>query len=259
MTIEETLRGLTALQNAAQDFARSENRRIAAAVVAELSSKPPIGTFSETAARHLWDEYCWSIQEGPFDDDISIDHVSFGSLQSGYDDTVAAYIQSHIDALPNHTQVLLSALAIEEDDDYDGRMQVGNLWNDGMVKQVLELLISQASRRQLDLIGPDRGDVIGYEISGSGVVWTALSDRREATELISPHVNEMIDKNGDLSDPAADLVAAFMTAASETVVDNFLADFFDIFENDIRDMLLKDDVLPALEEIRDQLLERLDE
>ena len=54
--------------------------------------------------------------------------------------------------------------------------------------------------------------MIGYEIEGSGTVWSALSDRGEAMDLVAAHVDEMIDPDGDLSKLAAEMVEAFIAA-----------------------------------------------
>jgi hypothetical protein len=56
---------LARLQSAILDFARAEIVRIAQEVIDNLRSRPAAGTFDEVKARHLWDEYCWALQEGP--------------------------------------------------------------------------------------------------------------------------------------------------------------------------------------------------
>lgn len=256
-TIEVNDDGFLRLQSAVTDFARAEATRIVQAVIADLRDRPAQGMFGEVAARHMWDEYSWSLQEGPFDDDMGWDDVSLGSMSGAFDEMVRAVIEAEIEKLPHHAQVFLSAKAIEDDLDME-EDALGSSWMDGMVSLIVESVNSEASGRNLDLIGPERGDVIGYEIDGSGTVWSVLSDRSEAMDIVQSHVDELIDPNGDLSALAAEMVDAYIAAAREEADGTTLSEFFDNFENQIRDMLTERDVFPALEDMRAGLLERLD-
>jgi hypothetical protein len=256
--VEVSRDGLSRLQSAAQAFARAEVARISGAVIDNLRAQPANDTFGDVAARHLWDEYCWSLQEGPFDDDLGWDDVRLGSLSGAYEDVVRASIQTEVAKLPKHALVLLSAQAFEEDDDSDEEENFGSIWIDGIVSLVLDEVNSRASRRALDLIGPHRGDVIGYEVEGSEMVWSVLSDRGEAMDLIASHGDALIDLAGDLSDLADEMVEAFMAAAAEDDEDEVFSIFLERFEDDVRALVLEKDVMPSLEEIRDGLLERLD-
>ncbi|QXI66094.1 hypothetical protein CP157_03886 (plasmid) [Paracoccus marcusii] len=253
---EVSLDGLMWLQTAANDFAIAEAKRIVRAVIEDMRGRPVQGIFSEVAARHMWDEYCWSLQEGPFEDDMGWDDVRLGSLSSAFDGMLRAVIEAEIETLPHHAQVFLSAKAIEGDLDMDEN-SLGSIWLDGMVALILEGVDSEASGRNLDLIGPDRGDVIGYEIEGSGTVWSVLSDRGEAMDLVQSHVDAMIDLNGDLSELAAEMVDAYISASREEADGTTVSEFFDDFEDQIREILTDRDVLPALEDMRTGLLKRL--
>jgi hypothetical protein len=254
--------GLAWLQSAAADFARAEIARVVQAVIDDLRSRPAIGTFDDVAARHLWDEYCWALQEGPFDEDMVLGNVSLGSLSSAFGETVRGSILTEVEKLPRHAQVFLSALAFEEEGDSDKEDAFGSVCVEKIVNLILEDVNHRASRRNLDLIGPDRDDVIRYEIDGSGMAWSLLSDRDEALDLIVGHTNAMIDPDGDLSKLADEMVDAFMVAAKEeadTAGGAVFVDFLEHFDNSVRSLVRENDVLPSLEDMRAALLDRLDE
>lgn len=257
-TIEVDREGFVRLQSATTDFARAEITRIVVAAIDDLRSRPANGSFGDVAARHLWDEYCWSLQEGPFDDDIGWDDVNFGSFSDAFDDLLRAVIHSEVEKLPKHTQIFLSTRAYEADVDCDEEEFLGSIWMDGIVSLVLDEVNSRASRRTLDLIGPDRRDVIGYEVDGSSMVWSVLSDRGEATDLLSIHCDALIDPEGDLSDLADEMVEAFMAAAAEDDQGEVFSVFLERFEDDVRTLVRDKDVLPSLEDMRAGLLDRLD-
>lgn len=255
--VEVSRDGLSRLQSAAEAFARAEVARIAGAVIDDLRSQSANDTFGDVAARHLWDEYCWSLQEGPFDDDMGWDDLRLGSLSGAFEDVVHASVQAEVEKLPRHALVFLSAQAFEEDHDSDEE-SLGGIWIEGIVSLVLDEVNSRASRRTLDLIGPHRGDVIGYEVEGSGMVWSILSDRGEAMDLIASHCDALIDPEGGLSDLADEMVEAFMAAAAEDDEGEVFSVFLERFEDDIRALVRDKDVLPSLENMRAGLLDRLE-
>ena len=254
---EVSLDGLVRLQSAAHDFASSEARRIVRAVIEDMRGRPAEGMFGDVAARHMWDEYCWSLQEGPFDDDMSWDDVQLASLSGAFDEMVRAVIEAEIEKLPSYAQVFLTAKAIEDDLDREDDVLAG-IWVDGIVALINAAVDSEASSRNLDLIGPDRGDLIGYVAEGYGAVWSVLSDRGEAMDLLQPYVYALIDPDGDLSEVATEMVDAYVNALKKEANGPALAELLDRFENAVREMLKEGDVLPALEDMRSGLLERLD-
>src|SRR5262249_14044828 len=126
---------------------------------------------------------------------------------------------------------------------------------------ILEEVKRQASRRNLDLIGPDRNEVISYEIGGSGMVWSLLRDRDEGMDLIAGYTDKMIDPDGDLSKIADEMADSFINAVKEQAEEaegTVFAEFFERFEKDIRSLVREKEVLPTLEDMRGALLERLD-
>jgi hypothetical protein len=243
------------LVSTALDFAQVENARIVQVVIEDLRSRSAHGIFGDVAARHLWDEYCWALQEGPFDDEMGWDNIRLGSLSSAFEDVVSGSILTEVEKLPEHLKVFLSALAFKEDDDRDEDDSGGGIWVDGIVGLVFDEVNRRASRPNLDLIGPDRSDVIAYEIEGSGMVWSILSDKGIACELMAGYTNEMIDPDGDLSELADEMMEAFMEAATES---EMLSSLLDHFEDDVRKMVREGDVLPSLEDMRESLLASLD-
>jgi hypothetical protein len=255
--VEVSRDGLSHLQSAAEAFARTEVTRIGGVVIDDLRSLSANDTFGDVAARHLWDEYCWSLQEGPFDDDMFLDDACLGSLSGAFEDVVRASIQTKVEKLPRHALVFLSAQAFEEEDS-DEDESLGGIWIDGIVSLVLNEVNTCASRRNLDLIGPHRGDAICYEVEGSGMVWSVLSDRGEAMDLIASHCDALIDPEDDLSDLADEMVEAFMAAAAEDDEGEVLSVFLERFEDDVRALVRDKDVLPCLEDMRAGLLDWLD-
>ena len=257
-TTEVSLEGLARLQSAASDFARAEIARITQTVITDLQSRPAIGIFGEVAARHMWDEYCWNLQEGSFDDTEYVGGFSLGSVSGNWDDTVRAFVQSEVEKLPRYAQTFLSAHAFEGDIDSDEDEAVGSIWVDGIVDIVMEAVNQRASQRNLDLIGPHRGDLIGYEVEGSGLVWSVLSDRGEEMDLIAGHTDALIDPDSDLSELADEMVEAFMAAAAEDDEGAVFSIFLEHFEDQVRSLVSESDVVPSLEDIRAALLDRLD-
>jgi len=255
--VEISFDGLTTLQSAISDFARSELARTAQGVIDALRSRPAEGTFGEVESRHLWDEYCWALQEGPFDVDMGWDDLRLDSLSGAFDDLMQASIMYAVERLPHYAKVFLSALAFEEDDDSDENESLGCIWVDGVANLILGQVNGRAGQRHLDLLGPHRGDVIGYQISGSGMVWSVLSDRGEARDLIAGHVASMIHPNGDLSELANAMVEAFIAAAAQDA-EGATADLLRYCDNQMRSLVLENDVLPSLRAMRVVLLARLD-
>lgn len=93
---------LDAIRTAAIHWAKPEVEHAARAVIADLTKRPALGAFGDIAARHLWDEYCWNHQEGPFGDDLGWDGVSLGSIAAAFEDLVLTAAMAELDGLPHH-------------------------------------------------------------------------------------------------------------------------------------------------------------
>lgn len=249
--------GSARLRAAAEDFSRVEILRLVEAVLEDLRTRPANGTFDEVAARHFWDEYCWALQEGPFDNDIGWDDVQLGSLSDAFDDLARAVTQAEVEKLPGHALVFLTVHAIAEDATGEEWSDFGAIWVDGIVAIILDRVKDCAASRNLDLIGPHRGDVIGYEIEGSGMVWTVLSETGEMNGIIINHTDAFIDPAAVLSEVADEMVSAFILALAENEDRAVLSQFLECFTDQVRRMVLELDVLPSLEEARTSLVDRL--
>jgi hypothetical protein len=255
--VEISIDGLSRLQSAARDFARAEIERIERVVIEELRSRPAVGLFDEVHARHSWDEYCWALQQGPFDDTIILADMGLGSISGAFDSFLNAFILAEVEKLPKHALTFLSALAVEEDVDSDEKECLGCIWTDGIVKLVTEAVNEHGSRRKLDLIGPDRAHVIGYEIDGAGFVWAVLGCTL-ATSLVSGQVDAMIDLDADISDLAEEMIETFLAQVRQEEEGGIFVEFLDYFEEQFRSIIIECDVLPCLREMRQNLLEALD-
>lgn len=252
--------GLESLKAAAFDLAKPEVMRIASAVVSDFKDRSAVGTFGDVSPRHLWDDYCWNLQEGPFDIDLEWDDVSLESPSSAFEDLVSVAVLAELEKLPRHMQVFLSVLAFDSEFDFSDSDEVpslGAIWLDGIAKLVVDKVNEHASRRSLDLIGPYRADCI-QSASGHGVVWSLLEDRGDAWEIATDHIDDLIDPDSDLEPLASALLDGFMAAAKEDTNDSMVVEFFEQFETEIRNLLLVDDVMANLLGMRKELVRNLD-
>lgn len=257
-TAEPNRDGLARLESATRDFARVEVARIGQTVIGELRSRPAFGMFDDVGARHMWDEYCWTLQEGPFDDDMDFGGLRLGSISGNWDEMVRAIAMKEVKKLPEHTLIFLSAASLQQERGDDEELSLGTIWLDGIVETVMQKVSEYASQRNLDLIGPNRDDVICSEIEGAGLVWSALLERGEAENFVSGRTDKLIDPDADLSELAEEMVEAFLAISQEEAEGDVIAEFLERFGGNVRQMLLEKDVLPSLREMRLALIERLD-
>jgi hypothetical protein len=248
------------LKSAALDLAKPVVARIADAVVSDFKDRAAVGTFGDLSARHLWDEYSWNRQEGPFDIDMGWDDVSLCSPSSAFEDLVLVVALAELEKQPKHMQVFLSVLAFESNFDFsdsDEGASLGTIWLDGIAKLVVDQVNERASQRSLDLIGPYRGDCI-QSASGDGVVWSLLEDRGDAWDITTDHIDDLIDPDSDLEPLASALLDGFIAAAKEDTGDTMVVEFFEQYEQEIRNLLMVDDVMRNLLGMRAELVKQLD-
>lgn len=252
--IEVSGDGLSQLQSAVRDFARAEINRIVHVLIVELRSRLPEGIFEDIHARHFWDEYCWAVQEETCDEPTMIGAINYGSIFDGFASFLHAFILAEVEKLPEHRQIFMSALAFEDDVNIDEDKSLGCIWIDGIVKLVVKAVNQHAAQRNLLLIGPDRAEAISLEIQGTGFVWSVL-DSSVAMNLIQNYVDTITDAHADLSPLADEVVEAYLMDARYDEDGGVTSRLIEHFEKNIRSMIIEKDVLPALENMRRNLLE----
>jgi hypothetical protein len=167
--------------------------------------------------------------------------INFGSFSGAFEGAVRGIIQAEIDRLPHYMQVFLTVNAVGSSVE-NVEEALGGTWMEGTIDLIIQEVNARACSRNLGLIGPQRTDMIAYELDGSGIVWSALSHRDEASEIIRSNFDYMLNLSDDLSAIGDELVNAYLDAAKEKADDLILADFFENFEisiSEINEMLLK--------------------
>ena len=255
---EIDLSGLVRLQSAVSDYAKIEVSRLTDVLVAKLKARPVIGLFGDVAARHLWDEYRWNLQEGPFDDVSYIDGLSTGSTSGNLDDLIEALLREVVENLPPYAQIFLTshARAYAEDEFDDALEAIGSISIDIIVDLMVDEIRQQGCVGNLNLIGPDRADTIVYELVPLGMVWSTLADRNEASEIISEFTDEILDPDGDLSQLVEEMVEAFFTSAGQDESDVLFA-LLAYHEDELRTLAVAG-ALSSLEEARADLHAQID-
>lgn len=230
--------------------AATEMEKLVQATISALRGMNAIDMFGDVAARHLWDEYCWQLQHGPYDDN----YFGFGSISGNFEEVLNAVIADAIDALPQHTLLFLSIYTRNDLDEENDSDSVGGISRDNITFAVLERVNEAASRRNLDFIGPDRVYVVPMEISLDGLAGEALSEAGEHSDFLSEHVDEMLAGGAsNISDISHELLERYVELIREDEDGALLTALFDRFENDIRALVLEKDIRPAVEDAIGQL------
>jgi hypothetical protein len=252
------------LPTAARTFVHAELRRLADAVIDRLRDEPATGIFCDVAARHLWDEFCWALQEGPFDLELGTEDprgglsYSFGTISDAADDTVSGYVLVEAEKLSLPLLELLTAYALDQDDSTAFFGGPGGVWIDGVVKLAMNEIEERAAARRLDLIGPDHAEAICYEVEGHGVIWDVLRGQGEAMDYASIHADALIHPDASLASLARDVLEAFFRVVRESDEEPIFGRLLAEFEEEIGAVLLEKDIRPGLEAMRDGLQKILD-
>lgn len=226
--------------------AATEMEKLVQATISTLRGMDANGMFGDVAARHLWDEYCWQLQEGPYDND----DFGFGSTSRNFEDVLDAVVADALDELPQHTLLFLSIYTRNDLDAENESDSIGGISRDDIASAVRERVSRAAVRRNLDVIGPYRGDVISMEVSLGGLAGEALSDVGEQSDFLAEHVDRMLEGGARISHA---LLERYVELIHEDEDGALLAALFDRFENDIRALVLEKDIRPAVENAISQL------
>lgn len=241
---------------AACAVAEPELEKLVQTTIASLRDMDAVGLFDETAARHLWDEYCWQLQEGPYDDD----DFGFGSTSRNFDEVLDTVITGALKELPKHTLLFLSIYTRNDAGDVNDPENIGDISHDDIAAAVLERVGQSASRRNLDFIGPARCDVIPMEISLGGLIGEALSHAGETSDFLSEYVDQLLaGGDDDIANISHALLERYMELLHEDEDGLLLSALRDRFEEDIRALVLEKDVRPTVEDAVGQLQWTLDE
>lgn len=241
---------------AACAVAEPELEKLVQTTIASLRDMDAVGLFGDTAARHLWDEYCWQLQEGPYDDD----DFGFGSTSRNFDEVLDTVIAGALEELPKHTLLFLSIYTRNDADGANDPENIGGISHDDIAAAVLERVRQAASQRNLDFIGPYRGDVIPMEISLGGLIGKALSEVGETSDFLSEYVDELVaGGEDDIIKISHALLERYMELLHEDEDGLLQSALRDRFDKDIRALVLEQDILPAVEDAVGQLQWALDE
>lgn len=242
--------------SAACDVAGPEFEKLVQAVIGSLCEMDATHLFGDVAARHLWDEYCWQLQEGPYDDDLD----GFGSISEGFEDVLNAALEAELDKIPKHVLLFLSIYSRNEAGTDAGYNNIGEISRDNIAAAVRERVDQIASRRNIELIGPHRDDAISMEISIGGLAGKALSDAGECSDFVAEHADQLISGDSDdIAQVGKELLERYMQLLYEGGDDFLLSELLDRFDEEIRGLVLEKDIRPALENAVRQLQEALDE
>ncbi len=241
--------------HAARAAAAPELDKLVQAAIVALRGMEPAGLFGDVAARHLWDEYCWQLQEGPYDDD----DVGFSSTSGNFEEVLDTVIAGALDELPAHTLLFLSIYTRNDIGDADDPDNIGSISRDAIAAAVLDGVNEAASRRNLDFIGPYRGDVIPMEISLDGLAGDALSDAGEASDFLSEYADQLlVGGSDDMAHISHALLDRYMELLREDEDGRLLSSLLDRFEKDIKALVLEKDIRPTVEDAVGQLEGALD-
>ncbi len=244
------------LLSAANDVAKVQVEAIKQAVIAEMSKLDATGLMGDLASRHLWDDYCWHIQEGPYDND----DIGFGSTASNFQITAETFIETELEKIAPSILQLLSVYICDVEGMCEG-CEAGGYSLEELTAFILQRLNETASRRNLGLIGPDRADVIGYDHTLNGLVGEALNEAGERSDLLSQHADALISDDPAMHKHVShELLERYMQLLHEGAEDNFaLTELLSTFDAEIRQLVLERDLLPQLEDLIGQLQESLDD
>ena len=130
--------------------AATEMEKLVQATISTLRGMDANGMFGDVAARHLWDEYCWQLQEGPYDND----DFGFGSTSENFEEVLDGVIAGALDELPQHTLLFLSIYTRNDLDAESDSDSIGGISRDDIASAVRERVSRAAVRRRAVMVAP---------------------------------------------------------------------------------------------------------
>jgi hypothetical protein len=155
--------------DAAQRFADARFAALAAIIVDRMKDMPPTKIYGDVRNfRSLWDEYCFEIQAGPFDNPSQ--EMLGGPIDlmtSMWDPTVDTWIAGDVEAMPKAEVLLLRVVAEHQSDELDEPSGPPLTKYDPLCRVVRSLIDTQATERHMS------------EIEEYGEHWQLTEDDRE--------------------------------------------------------------------------------
>jgi hypothetical protein len=230
-------------------FSREEVRRIGNSVIARLQDITPSELFGDIRARSVWDEYCWNMQEGPFDADEWSGVVRFGSVSQRLEDMVADAAEAEVAQLQPRTLDLINiglgsiprpAQMLpenwEDDDILDDDPPSALL-----LAEVIDWIQGSAAQEDLRVIGPDRGaavwDRIGQNARDETYIMAWLADLDTAAGFTETHVDTLADPASDLGPLIAEATEIVFERLRDLVERTPMEGFVDACRGDIHGMI----------------------
>ena len=237
--------GLERLQAAAVSVGQSEMDKLVKVVITELRSMAPYGVFDDVLTRHLWDEFCWCQQEGPYMHNLELVIKSCTSIA--------------LDKLQTHSLVCLSAYSEDELEvvEEEGEIAVGFICKDAIKRVAFQRIQEEAQAPKISIIGHGRLVELGFYLMKNGVVFSELSED-ELMNALADHFEDVIFPDSDLSNVANLLAEAFIEQIGEESESFGLSASLAKFGADFKNLLIEQDILPDLQETRATLLEALE-
>lgn len=241
------------LASVSWQHARHLRRRLADVVIRDLQARKPFYTEDATYPQTLWDEYCWGLQEGFSDVPFVIGDRCLGSMADGWLQLINEHVVARCQAEPHETLVFMSFFANERALNSMDVLEPDTVCMEAIQEWVADEVRHRASLRDLRFIGPDRVDELAAELNASGFVLREVADRIGNSDLLGQHMDDLLDESADLMPLAEFALDLFMDAMAEELEPSSIGDaLVREFNVHIRKLLLEQDILPALRDLRGQ-------
>lgn len=237
--------GLEMLRAVAVSAGKVEMLKLVQSVVAELRTEAPYDLFADVLVRHLWDEFCWCQQEGPFMDNL--------------ESVIKSRITSALNKIDDQSLVCLTAFSQDEFGEVgeDGELEVGVICANDIEDFAYQRIQEEAQRPEVNILGHNRADELGFHLTANGVVFSELSED-ELSSALADHFEDIINPDSDLSNLADTLSQTFLERIKEESDSFCLSALLTKFEPEFGKLIVKGDILSDLQDTRAALLEALD-